>query len=198
MELKITTCFAFSGRQRCSRQKVNSVLALVHEWHTYITSPDLNFVLDGLVLFSEWLEMKSVNSLRRTLQQCIRKVSNFLFKRSVCLITNTQRRLKNDRNPTLGVRFRGGGRVFVLQNCLSTEGWLNRIGYTLLFIAFHSLWMLIVPRTFRARWQQERRNWGKSKDRQKKLKAIWGKLLSKSLKWGFVLFCSILCPHWWL
>ena len=56
--------------------------------------------------------------------QCIKKVSTFLFKRSVCLITNTQRRLKNDRNPTLG--WRGGGRVFVLQNCLLTEGWLIR------------------------------------------------------------------------
>ena len=84
--------------------------------------------------------MKSINSLRRTLQQCIRKVSTFLFKRSVCLITNTQRRLKNDRNPTLGVRFRGGG-----GGVCSTELSLNRglteqrVSYTLLFIAFHSL-----------------------------------------------------------
>ena len=92
-------------------------------WVTYVYQ---TLFFRGLYFFSEWLEMKSVNSLRRTLKQCIRKVSNFLFKRSVCLITHTQGRLKNDRNPTLGVRFRGGGRVFPLQNCLSTEGWLNR------------------------------------------------------------------------
>ena len=92
--------------------------------------------------FSEWLEMKSVNSLTRTLQQCIRKVSNFLFKRSVCLITNTKRRLKNDRNPTLGVHFRGGGRVFVLQNCLSTEDWLIRELAILLAILCFSLFFI--------------------------------------------------------
>ena len=90
------------------------------------------------------------------------------------------------------------GGVFITELSINRGLTEQRVGYTLLFIAFHSLWMLIVPRTFRARWQQERRNWGKSKDRQKKLKAIWGKLLSKSLKWGFVLFCSILCHHWWL
>ena len=77
--------------------------------------------------------MKSVNSLRRTLQQCIRKVSNFLFNRSVCLITNTQRRLKNDKNPTLGVGFRSGGGG--VHRGLTEQ----RVGYTLLFIAFHSL-----------------------------------------------------------
>ena len=103
-----------------------------------------------------------------------------------------------ETQPWVSVLGAEGGGVFITELSINRGLTEQRVGYTLLFIAFHSLWMLIVPRTFRARWQQERRNWGKSKDRQKKLKAIWGKLLSKSLKWGLVLFCSIPCPYWWL